>query len=222
MDSAVKITPENEFRTKRLGQWVASQEAWLPADSWDDCPIEALPAAGTRVVLGFDGSKSRDATALIGATIEPNPQVFVVHVWEKPLMSPHSWQVPRLEVTETVHRACKTWDVAEVVSDPSLWLSELQEWSADGVPVVEYPQSATRMVPATQRFYEAVVTGAMRHDGNPILARHLGNAIRKQTGQIAKEHKDSGRKIDAAVAAVMAYDRAAILGTKVERTIFVM
>ena len=27
-------TPEAEFRTKRCNQWVSSQNAWLPADSW--------------------------------------------------------------------------------------------------------------------------------------------------------------------------------------------
>lgn len=223
MEAAVRTTPENEFRTKRLGQWVVSHAAWLPTGAWEACEAVEVPRDGTAVVLGFDGSKSRDATALVGATIEPQPQVFVVQVWERPLHAPMSWQVPRAEVHRAVSEAGGRWDVRELVADPSLWVSELQEWSAEGVPVVEFPQSPSRMVPATQRFYEAVVTSSLRHDGSPTLARHVGNTVVRPNGQVSKEHKDSGRKIDAAVASIMAYERAAILGAlKRRRPIYVL
>jgi hypothetical protein len=45
-------------------------------------------------------------------------------------------------------------------------------------------------------------------------ASHIGNAILREDARgarLAKEHKDSPRRIDAAVAAVMAHDRAAAL-----------
>lgn len=212
MRAAARTTPENEFRTKRMGQWVASQEAWLPAGTWGGCEVLDAPPEGTRVVLGFDGSKARDSTALVGATVEPNPQLFVVQVWERPMLAAHTWQVPRGEVSDAVLAAADRWSVVEIASDSALWLSELQAWLSEGLPVVEYPQAPSRMIPATQRFYEAAVTGSMRHDGNPVLERHVGNAMLKPNGQIAKDHKDSRRKIDAAVAAVMAYDRASRLG----------
>lgn len=219
--AAARLTPENDFRTKHMGQWVSSQTAWLPAGKWDECAEQGSVPDGAQIILGFDGSLSRDATALIGATVEPNPLVFVVQVWEKPLTSPHGWQVPRAEVTETVLAACKRWKVKELVADPSLWVSEVQDWRAQRVPVIEFSQSPARMVPATKRFYESVLTQSMRHDGNPVLARHVGNAILRPTGQVAKEHKDSGRKIDAAVAAIMAYERAAIHGNRVTKPMFI-
>lgn len=217
MEAAIRTTHENEFRTKRLGQWVSAHNAWLPAGAWDDCDVVTEPDSTAKVVLGFDGSKSRDATALIGATIEPSPQVFVVKIWERPLNAPLSWQVDRADVEMTINEACAKWNVAEIVADPYLWVSELQEWANRGLPVVEMPQHPSRMVPATQRFYEAVTTKSMKHDGNKTLARHLGNAVIKPNGQIAKENKDSGRKIDAAVAAVMAYERASALGQTKQR-----
>ena len=40
-ESAVRRTPEAEFRTKRLNQWVSSAEAWLPAGSWNECAVPA-------------------------------------------------------------------------------------------------------------------------------------------------------------------------------------
>jgi hypothetical protein len=81
-----------------------------------------------------------------------------------------------------------------------------------GVPIVEYPStSARRMVTACAKFYDAVMEKRVTHDGNPLVARHLSNAVVKtdQLGvRIVKENRASQRRIDAAVAAVIAYDRA--------------
>ncbi len=68
------------------------------------------------------------------------------------------------------------------------------------------------MTPATQRFYEACVNRSIDHSGDPRLARHLDNAILKvdsRGSRVMKEHRNSPRKIDLAVAAIMGLDRAA-------------
>jgi phage terminase large subunit-like protein len=64
------------------------------------------------------------------------------------------------------------------------------------------------MAPATARFYEAVVNGQLTHSGDSRLARHIGNAVLREDARgarLAKERRDSPRRIDAAVAAVMAH-----------------
>jgi phage terminase large subunit-like protein len=69
------------------------------------------------------------------------------------------------------------------------------------------------MGPATSRLYAAVVDRLLSHDGDPRLARHVANAVLKEDSRgarFAKKHKDSRRRIDATVAAVMAHDRAAV------------
>jgi phage terminase large subunit-like protein len=68
------------------------------------------------------------------------------------------------------------------------------------------------MAPATDRLYQAVVTGAVSHDGDPRLAAHIGNCVAKPTPMgdlVSKDKKGSPRKIDAAVAAIVAFDRVA-------------
>jgi hypothetical protein len=68
--------------------------------------------------------------------------------------------------------------------------------------------------PETAWFYSAVVDRLLSHDGLAALARHVGDAVLKEDSRgtrLAKEHKDSKRRIDAAVAAVMTHERAAIL-----------
>ena len=62
-----------------------------------------------------------------------------------------------------------------------------------------------------RRFYEVVVSGALTHGGDSRLARHVGNpALREDAcgARLAKERRDSPRRIDATV---MAHDRAAAL-----------
>ena len=69
------------------------------------------------------------------------------------------------------------------------------------------------MAPACDRFYGAVVAGTMTHDGDPRLTRHVLNARARETRHgrvITKDHRDSPRRIDAAVAAVVAFERAQV------------
>lgn len=80
------------------------------------------------------------------------------------------------------------------------------------LPVTAFPQTPTRMSPATTRFYEAVVNKDLTHDGDVRLARHIAGAVLKNDNRgarIVKESRGTSRKIDAAVCGIMALDRAA-------------
>jgi phage terminase large subunit-like protein len=214
--SSVLRTPESEFRTKRLNQWVSTAEAWLPAGAWDDCAGEAEPIPdGTEVILGFDGSFSNDSTALVVVTCradeEDTPHVDVVAAWEKPKDSGNEWRVPIFDVEEEIRKACRRWQVREIVCDPFRWARTYQILESEGLPIVEFPQSPARMVPATQRFFEAVMNKTVTHSGDPRLARHLSNCVIRtdsRGSRLSKDSKGSPRKIDLAVSAVMALERA--------------
>jgi phage terminase large subunit-like protein len=212
-ESAVRRTPEPEFRTKRCNQWVSSAVSWLPTGAWDTCAGDTS-LEGKDYVLGLDGSFSGDATVVTFATIEEVPQVGIVGAWEKdPNIHDDTWRVDVLEVEETIRQFVKANpNVKEIACDPYRWTRTMQVLMEEGYPIVEYPSTnARRMVPACAKFYDAVVDGKMIHDGNPLLARHLMNAVIKvdQLGpRIVKENRASQRRIDAAVAAVLAFDRA--------------
>lgn len=199
--------PEHEFRRFRLGQWTASSEAWLPYGAWGECADgDRVVPAGTRVWLGFDGSISNDSTALVGVTEDRH--VFVVDCWENPGRS--DWQVPRVEVEEAVEAAFGFYDVAALWGDPPYWRREMQEWGTRWPGrVVEFNTgSRQRMAPACASFYAAVTGKQLSHDGDPRLARHVSNAVVKQSPQglvIVKADEKSPAKIDLAVAAVAAF-----------------
>lgn len=212
--ATVKRTPEAEFRTKRCNQWVASGTAWFPAGTWDACADESVEiASGSEVCLGFDGSHNADSTALVVVSCGEKPHVDVVACWEKDPDDPDDWTVPILDVEEAIREACKRWRVREIAADDFRWERTLQVLESEGLPVLTFPQNSTRMGPATSRFYEAVMNRAMTHSGDPRLARHIANAVLKvdpRGARIIKETKKSMRKVDLAVAAVMAFEQASL------------
>ena len=202
---------ENEYKTKRLNMWVSAVQAWLPEGSWARCRTDAeLVQPGKGVVLGFDGSKNNDSTALVAVSVSSDPWVKVLGLWERP-STDEDWKAPRAEIKDAIRQACRDYRVLEIAADEFQWLDALEELESEGLPVVQFPQTLTRMGPATQRFYEAVTTARIRHNGDPRLARHLDNAQLKTDSRGARLQKDarnSPRKIDLAVASVMALDRA--------------
>lgn len=212
--AAARTLREPVFRQLRLGQWVKSAGAWLPFGAWDECRDAArVVAPGERVVLAFDGSASGDSTALVGATVGPKPHVFTVEVWENP--GDPQWRVPRADVDMAIDLAFSTFDVAELAADPWGWRSELEAWAKrhGEKRVVEFNTGfLKRMGPATDRAYQAVVEQTLTHDGDHRLAAHLAHAVAKRTpvgDVIVKDARTSPRKIDAAVAFIIALDRAA-------------
>ena len=223
-ESAVRRTPEAEFRTKRCNQWVSSQTSWLPSGAWEACEAEFEVSPDDEIVLGFDGSFSGDASVIEGAVVPKDDEpvkVFLVKAWEKDLnIHDDDWRVDIAEVEQTVLDFCQAHPkVREVACDPFRWQRSMQVLEEKGVPIVEWPStSARRMVPACSSVFDAVTEHRLIHDGNPILARHLGNAVTKIDNlgpRIVKDSRNSPRKIDAAVAMVLAVDRA-LTGAKLE------
>lgn len=214
MAAVLRTLREPVFRQLRLGQWVAGAESWLPWGVWADrANPSRVVADAERVVLAFDGSASGDSTALVGCTVGPDPHLFVVGLWENP--GDPRWRVPREEVDAAVAVAFDRWDVLELACDPWGWRSELELWAKRHGErhVVEWnTANAQRMAPATDRLYQAVATGQVTHDGDGRLAAHVAHCVAKRTPMgdlISKDKRGSPRKIDAAVAAIVALDRAA-------------
>jgi phage terminase large subunit-like protein len=203
---------EATFRRARLGQWVdMTDEPWLPPGAWDAVEAAVGLPDGIEVVLGFDGSFNGDVTALVAVSVAETPHIEVVAAWERPLDAPDDWQVPIFEVEDTIRAACGRWQVREIAMDLFRWARTAQVLEGEGLPVVAFPQSPARMTPATTSFYEAVVNRTLTQSGDPRLARHIGNCVVRVDSRgtrLTKEHKHSLRRVDLAVAAVMAHSRA--------------
>jgi hypothetical protein len=214
------ITPEYKSRRFYLNQvTLVDIDRWLPQGLWAKLATQNkfhIPEHD-RVVLGFDGSYTRDATGIVAVTVDRQiPFAQLVGVWERPhwLAAGVIWRVPREEVMQQLKDACKYWDVIEIAVDPALWQSDLEGMLDSGYPIVEFQQRGQRMIEATQRLYEDVVEGSWEHDGSADIARHIGNAWIKDPlrPRLQKENDSSTNHIDLAVATVMAAHRAKELG----------
>ena len=207
--SAVRRTPEAEFRTKRLNQWVNTYQAWLPTGEFEERATDRTLTHDEPIVLAFDGSWSNDSTGIVGCSMDGHLEVL--GHWERP-PNEESWRVDIDLVEERMRELCRTYTVREVACDPYRWSRTMQALEAEGLPVEAFPMgSAPRMVPACQSFYDAVVNDRITHTGDPRLVRHVSNAVVKVDRfgpRIVKDAKNSARKIDLAVCAVAAYSRA--------------
>lgn len=172
-----------------------------------------------KIALGFDGSRYRDATALVGTEISTGYQ-WLVGLWERPAIVPEGerWEVPETEVSAQLAGAFKEWDVWRLYADPPYWETTIDNWSGDygEERVVKWLTRLTRKcADACLGYHNAILSGELSHDGKPEFDRHVGNAYRRAVSTrdekgnpmwvIQKERPDSPNKMDAAMAGVLSW-----------------
>lgn len=221
-------TPASQVRRMFLNQIVASDDALFSQDEWDGAMAEGCIgderdlSPGDEIVLGFDGGKSSDATALVAIRVKDRLTVPIL-VEQKPdgPMGDH-WEIDRNLVDEEVRRAFGIYKVRAFFADTHLWESYIAMWSEEfreDLAVRAGPKSAigwdmsgsgNRLIVAEawDRYLGAIREGHLFHNGNKLLRVHALNAKlgHNGKGRIArKENPDSPRKIDAMVASYVAY-----------------
>ncbi|CAJ1505676.1 terminase TerL endonuclease subunit [[Mycobacterium] burgundiense] len=210
-------TREATFRRARLCQLPIDVDgAFLPAGVWDSLSTTEPVPDGVDVVLALDGSYNGDTTALVVATVSPEPHFDVVRVWDP--KGDTDYRVPVAEVEQTIREACKRWRVQEICADPFRFTRTLQALEAERLPIVEFPHSPSRLTAATTDLYKACVNGALTHSGHPTLAAHVAAAVIREDPRGMRLDKASrsrhARKIDCAACLVMAHSRATWRATK--------
>jgi phage terminase large subunit-like protein len=221
--------PRNDPQDSRryyFNQPTSSKDAWLSAPEWNACTSVQEVAKNDEITLGFDGSRKRsrgvaDATALVGCRVSDG-YLFEIKVWEQPDgPAGEDWEVPTADVDYEVRKAFESYNVVGMFADPARWESYVAQWESDfgkklkvkstSAHPIEWWMTGNRsylVVRALEQFHAAVVDKELIHDGSRALTRHILNARRRvgRSGMsIAKEHPDSKNKIDAAIAAVLAY-----------------
>lgn len=205
---------EAHFRRARLCQFVGGVEnAFLTADVWDGLSTGRPIPEGSEVVVALDGSFGgayADTTAVLLATVSSAPHFQPLRVWQSD--GTDDYRVPLLEVEDTIRKACKRYQVREVVADPFRLNRTLQVLSGEGIPISEFPHSPPRLTRATTDLYSAAQNGRMSHDGSDLLRRHVLAATLVENdkglrlGKVSRSR--SASKIDLAACMVMAHSRA--------------
>jgi len=212
----------DDSKRKYLNWPTAAEDAWTTKEAWAACAdVSQVVADGDEIVMFFDGSKSRDATALIGCRMSDG-HVFTIGVWEPDVAHTDESVVPVTQVDAAVQYAFDRWSVLAFFADVKEWegftkVTWPERYGEDllvhSVPGGKDPQAiAWDMRARTYDFTMAcelveteINERAFTHDGDSRTSRHVTNARRRPNRwgiSIGKESPDSPRKIDAAVCVI--------------------
>jgi len=220
--------PDDSIR-KYLNRPVAPSNAWLESGQWGALADPSVVVApDDEVVLFFDGSKSRDATALVACRVDDG-HVFVPRqvdgsptIWEPDPSHDTDDVVPVELVDLAVDHVFASHKVVAFFADVAEWESFVKvTWPQRyrdrlrimAVPSGKQPEPIAwdmrshvgEFTREAELVAQEIADGMFTHDGNPILSRHVANARRSPNRygvSIAKESRSSSKKIDAAVAMI--------------------
>jgi len=216
-------------RADWFNQITHASDAWISSTAWR-ARFDGSKSVADRemVVLGFDGSRGRakgkpDATALIGCRVNDG-HVFTIGVWEA---GDHpntwaTWEPNIVEIEAAIGTAFLQYNVVAFYADPGKdWRSHINAWEAKWGQKVQIKAGPNHpfewwmtggrsglVERAIEQLEGAILNGDMTHDGSSTLTRHVLNARRRFSHSklaLGKENDYSSNKIDACVAAVLAY-----------------
>lgn len=223
--------PPSESRRKWYNQITATEDAWVTPQEFDQLADPQTVEPGERIFIFGDGSKSDDATALVGCRLSDG-YLFTIGVWQRPPRS-EDWVVDRMDVDRRYREAQALWHVVGSWFDPSdarddetgerFWEPILDGWHRDFGEQMEFwavdkgddrhsvvwdmrsPKRLETFTVHAERFVTDVRERDLRHDGSERLKQHVKNARRRPNRYgvgLGKEHRESSRKVDTAVCAV--------------------
>lgn len=225
--------PPSRSRRFWYNQITAAEDAWIVPQDFDDCARpDELVADGTELALFFDGSKSDDATGLVGVRMSDG-HVATLGMWQRPPGERGKlWTAPRADIDARVEATFDRYRVVAFFADPShtrddetqerywdglidewhrRWKKQLQAWAVpgkDGHSIMWDMASAKRtaeFTAAAERCVADIVDRELTHDGDSRLRIHVHNARRypnRYGVSLWKGHRESPRKVDLAVCMV--------------------
>lgn len=169
------------------------------------------------ITAGFDGAQFRDATALVATHVASGYQ-WPLGIWECP-PDAEDWECPEHEVTDVLADAMGRWRVWRLYADPPYWDGMISAWAGRwGTDRVQewWTNRPKAMAYSLRAYARAMQAGDVTHSGDPVFARHIGNARRRtlrlldELGQplwtIEKERHDSPFKIDGGMAGCLSWE----------------
>jgi hypothetical protein len=202
-----------------LNEVATADDALVTASDWDSCYVDDVLEPGEEITLGFDGSKSEDATVLVAMRVHDR-FATVIGAMEKPSgPAGEGWEVDREYFDGLIASVMAQYRVRGFYSDVAHFESYVDKWSHEYASTLEAHASTksavgwdmrgrlAQLTAATERLVAAIQDGSLHHDGGSLLRRHCLNARRRPNRwgvSFGKERRDSPKKVDAFAALQLA------------------
>ena len=240
---------ENSFRQLRLNQWVKQTVRWMPMHIWDKCafPVDPEALKGRICYGGLDLSSTTDITAFVlvfPPTEDDDKYSILPYFWipednlDARVRRDHVpydvWQRQGyIQTTEgnVVHygfieafieRLGTEYNIREIAFDRWGAIQMVQNLEGMGFTVVAFGQGFKDMSPPSKELMKLVLEERIAHGGNPVLRWMMDNiSVRTDpAGNVKPDKEKSTERIDGAVAAIMALDRAIRCGSEPQGSIY--
>lgn len=224
--------PRNDVRSSKryfLNDIAAPKDAWIEPAQLEPLLANKQLMPGDKITLGFDGAVSKDATALVACRISDGLLV-PLRIDECP-DGPEAltWRVDQDAFDAAVADAFDLYDVVGFFADPPFWQDWVAQWEnqygsqlqvAAGKKAIEFYTNRDSLIcPAIERLHTDVIQQRILFSDRKLpsgeslpldvqFRRHFVNARaaeRRGGTVIYKESRKSPKKIDAAMAGILAW-----------------
>ncbi|HIA9188643.1 terminase large subunit [Klebsiella pneumoniae] len=227
------------FFTKHLNIWVQGEKAWMDMARWEKCrdDWDDSTSANWSMWLGVDLSNKIDISAAVKVWLAPNGDVYVrSRFWipegrleacsKQQADLYRKWNLAGfLEFTDgdVVDHAVIKEETIEWARGNSLNEFAYDPWSAtqfalsvaaEGVPIVEVPQTVKNLSEAMKEVEAKIYAGRFHHDGNPVMTWMMSNVTVKpdKNENIFPNKATPENKIDGPVAMFIEMSRLLVNG----------
>lgn len=231
-----RASRQNVIRCKHLNQWMNADVAWMNMVAWRKCADPGMRLndfKGRRCYMALDLASKTDLSVLVILFPDEDENgrktcaVFVNHYlpedategadkshyagWAKEgwlTLTPGN-VTDYSYIADDMRDMKSRFEIIEVPYDPFQATYLATQLLDEGFPMVEYGATVKNFSQPMKELEALVLSGALRHDGNPVLTWEMSNVVahtdRKDNIFPNKERAEN--KIDGPVAVIMALAR---------------
>lgn len=177
--------------------------SWIPRSSWEQCSGYPEINPDLPVVIAVDAASRKDTTAVVMVQRDEDG-VHHARLWSFAADPDIGWLDYQV-VEDLIRDLCATFDVRRVAFDPFQMVRTQQTLINEGIPAETFPQSDSRMVPASSLIYDLITDKRIRHGADETFTEQVFNAGTRESARGWRfEKRKSNGPIDALIALTMA------------------
>lgn len=229
---------QNAFKTKHCNLWVSAKAAWLNMVDWECATVPGLTLEDMRgkpCYVGVDLASKSDIAAVALVFREKDAEgkdlwtVFVRSYLPEGAVERGDTNKDRYEkwvnagqilttdgeeldfdvIREDLKDLADEFDIQEIAYDKWRATQLAHQLMKDGAEVIEVGGGIATMNLPMRELEAALLSGRVRHGGDPVLSWMAGNVVAKEyKGCLTPTKEKPDRKIDGLVAILMAMSRA--------------